>query len=439
MTIGVIANTDELSFNAQRRSALLGLQTGAYTVLGSELPPLAMIICDGTESRREEALEVFRTYGVKTVVAQPLASSTIPEDLTYISIGLDDQLTDDSPLGSPAPGWLNLRPPREELQSAIEYLSSLLVERISEYDTLFSVLLSNRTQESRANFIQNLIWRLSPYSTSPFRTLVVSYENSFSIDEDIKVFLQGDGPLGFFVSPEPSSTLTLTKLVQDVSSIYIDRTSLRPLSLLSMMWDVGQSGQIQQAIWPSIIRYSVIYGQYSLYHHDPSSQDFNKLLPMHEEAFTNATVFDRLQTLPSPYFGLAFDAGVLSALIYQLSMTGENLHTILSDLQAEGNESNTVHFTSEQINQQFKSYSLSDLEDWRSSNKVLMGLSGVIKNVKSSEDLRLAPMVLCRFNQEPPVLFPLERLSAPERLDEQQAIYDHFTIDLSMLSRCEQP
>ncbi len=427
--IGVLANLEEVAPGGSRWSGIVGLQTGAYTVLGPEAPPLAMIICDSAEIHRTEALEVFSREGAKTVIARPLPMNVIPDTRAYISIGLDDLTEEESRVEPPSSGWLNLRPPKDDLHRAFEYVSNRLLEWLNSYERPFTSILSLQDRQNQPRFINNIIWRLSPYENSLFRTLMVYFDQYFNIDSVITEFLQQHDPLSYFVSFGPTESSQINTLIDEAISQSTIDSQITPLSLLALMWDVNEVIELS-SLWPYLVKFTVIYGQYN---HETNDPEISRI---YEEAATNLMLFDRQVILPTPYFGLAFDAGVLAVLIHKLSSSEPNIHTVLNSLQASAENDTGVPFTADRLSQAFMDSNLEG-EQWRVINRPLIGLSGPIINVSGTENNRSDPMLICAYNLDRPRLIPLTRLETPVIKDLDLMIKDYFSLDLELLSACE--
>jgi hypothetical protein len=436
--LGVLANHEEVSRGGSKWSALIGLQSGIQTVIGDEVDPPAMIVCDPLVTEREKVLQAFTTYQVKTIIGSPLVNNEISQDYVYISIGLNDQLTETDTTLEPREGWLNLRPSQLAISQAFEVLSTILLNKVMDsvrsvsmmtefYEPSFISMLALRQQTDPSTFVNNLIWRLSPYQDSNFRTLIVYFGLFFSIDQVVKDFLNSSSPLQYYITIEPSKPNGLAELIDTAVKQTTTISTSIPLHILSLMWDVNKPSIDSIEFWPNILQYSVIHGQYPHFYNDEMTQSPQDLTLMYEMALAQAETFDPDIKLPSPYFGLAFDAGVIAALIYRLSTREVTPYTVLNIL-TNPQSNDQILLQPEALNQAF-SNELSGEEDWALNDYSLMGLSGLIASRSQGTD-PLTPLLICSKNGNDVVAIPFTSLATPTLQDEEANIQDHFTVDV---------
>lgn len=436
--LGVLANHEEISRGGSKWSALIGLQSGIQTVIGDQVDPPAMIVCNSLITEREKVLKAFTTYQVKTIIGSPLDNDELSQDYVYISIGLNDQPTQ-TDMTLPREGWLNLRPSQLTISQAFEVLSTVLLIKVMEsvrsvsmmtefYEASFISMLALRQQTDPSTFVNNLIWRLSPYQNSNFRTLIVYFGLFFSIDQVVKDFLNSSSPLQYYITIEPSKPDGLAELIDTAVKQTTTISTSIPLHILSLMWDVNRPSVDSIEFWPNILQYSVIHGQYPHLYSDEITQSTQNLTLMYETALAQAKIFDPDIKLPSPYFGLAFDAGVIAALIYRLSTREVTPYTVLNIL-TRSQSNDQILLQPEALNQAFSDDRLEE-EDWTLNEYSLMGLSGLIGPRSQGTD-PLNPLLICSKNGNDIVAIPFTSLAIPTLQDEEENIEDHFTIDVT--------
>ena len=451
--IGVLANPNQVNKGSERWSALVGLLTGADMAQSNEaLPPLLMV-CNQAENLRTQALSAFTTHDVHVIIGQPLPSTVISSDHVYISIGLDDSLTSSDEPNVARDGWLNLRPSKDNLHQAFELFSGSILENLESKSLVdkesgdlecpivlvdneskefcFLSLLSLQQEEAQASFIQNIIWRLSPYETSLYSTLMVFYDLFFNIDLNVKTFL-GQSYLNYFISVRPTSSERLLNLLNEEVSQSPNETSTYPMNFLSLMWDVTKVPTLVNSSWPEILSFSVIYGQYAHLTDAYTTMTRNKIKAIYDLATTNVTRFDPEVLLPTPYFGLAFDAGVLAVILNKFADSDLDLHPSLNNiLNGQGTE---LSFTNEELTSL-----LSDEEFSASSplfDQKLLGMTGYITNHNDQSQEEHPPQLLCSKNGLSPIAISFQKLSEPVTLNEELNIKNHYSITESF-TLCE--
>ena len=211
IVIGLLADHDLVSQSGQAWPAIVGLKTGMAMTQVNGMPKSTILVCEPDIESRDIVLETFSQYGVKTIIGERAESLIELEEPVYISIGLnknkDEQVTSSL--------QFTLGSSNTAVDQAFEVLSSMLLSELNKNEVGFISMLALKLNNPKytQEFIERIIWRLSPYQMSVFRTLIVSFESLFIIDDVIIDFLNNVSPLQYFVTLDPLSSTQLSELI----------------------------------------------------------------------------------------------------------------------------------------------------------------------------------------------------------------------------------
>ncbi len=414
VVIGLLADHDLVAVSGPAWPAIVGLQTGVALSQQAESPSASIIVCDPSSTVRDSVLETFSRYNVKTVIGESLGNETDSQARVYLSISLTDQ-DQGKNIGSSSPVaqsfHLRLGSSPLEVTQAFEYLSTKLLDHLSETSNernfISMLTLQNDNQSYSADYIERLTWRLSPYSNSLFRTLIIYFDEFFKIDEVITDFLNSVSPLQYFVSLDPLSTAQLSELIDTAQRKTTVTSTTQPLKLLAYKWRVDQSSIPMLTFWPKLLQYTVIAGQYPHLYYDSSHENFAKWQDMYAQAQAKAIEIDSNLSLPAPYFGLAYDAGFLASLIHNLSNAERTPYQVFNMLvQRDNSEAPDLFLDSDTVQNSFDGGSAWEIMDFN-----LQGLSGALSAASSTKTL--APLMLCSQNGTGVQASPFKALEEP--------------------------
>ena len=438
IVIGLLAEHELVTQSGQAWPAVIGLQTGAAMTQGEEAPSPTILICEPKLDSREKVLETFKQYGVKTVIGTAHQTPTNTPDFIYISVGFSKE--------SEAPNdnfsHITLGSTKLATNQAFETLSSSLLQGLSNLESSFISMLALKMNNTKytEDFTERVIWRLSPYKESDFRTLIVSFEELFKIDDVIIDFLNNISPLQFFVSLDPLKPQQLANLIETAQRKTTTSSTSLPLKFLAYKWRVDLSSIELLTFWPKLAHYTVISGQYpNFYPYLPNQSELGRLF---SEAKTKAISLDLNLQLPAPYFGLAYDAGVLAGLIHKLSSPERSTFEVFTLLTQRTSAGDKLYMNAESILAKFNNGESA----WEMDPFILYGLSGAISSANSA--VSLAPLMLCSQNGANIKAIPFTEKMVPEKVGEDKqedefgnevvisTIYDHFEISEELLNSC---
>lgn len=460
--IGVLADRERFSLSGDQRSAYLGLHTGLEAVTRlNQSSSATLLICDPSPGARNEALSAFREHGVNVVIGRPEASEETTADqedasmsdplegeMRYISIDLEpppsyEEHPDESlkPLRS-ANNWLRLASSHVDLERAFESVSAQVLEHITETQQLFNVMITlprayGIDESIRPDYLGDLIWRLSPYRESPFRTLIVYQGSQLLIDDKLSDFLQNSRPLQLIVSPRSMFTSQAQALLTAAANLSVVPTS-GPLYALSMLWDVNARVFTHPTEWSDVIQLGLIYPPHDeliAQSDDFTSQEVERFELLQEESRALGTQLGGITTVGESYFSLAYDAGVIAAL----TTLQEGESQLFSELIAQEPKSDLELLG-------IRDYLTTDvivgllvaLSEGRPSilnGRTLNGLSGFIRHYEYDEP-SAPPLFVCSKGGLVPLTFPLE--SDDRVIDTTQGIRDLFRLPEGALRACDQ-
>ena len=437
LVIGVLADDETFSVEGSQSSAYLGIHTGLTVVSNAaNLPSTALLICDSAPQYRETVLKTFREYQARVIIGSPELinlegisndGEVDPSEEAYISLGLNPASVDTS-----TRGWLNLRPPGEDLDRAFESVSTNILDYLVAQEKAFNVILPVAQVNPQPDYIQDLIWRMSPYMESIFRTLVVYYQPLLVIDKDIQDFLKTPRPLRLILSHEPLTQDKISEMTQVAAAQSISPSAQGPLFMYVASWDVNHIANIPQGYWNGVVKMSVIYGQYpSLNTTYMGSQEDIYFQKIEEGAISVATQLGGGNPLGTSYFGLAYDAGVIAGLVSLIAGESESPRQVLDRLiLSEADSESTVYLSEEMLAPLIPVESLF-------TNKSLVGMSGRIKSQVNQEDAEAVSMFfVCSKDGQTPQLFPIERLNEMGD-DLSDGITQKFRVPEETLIACE--
>ena len=184
----------------------------------------------------------------------------------------------------------------------------------------------------------------------------------------------------------------------------------------------------------------MISGQYPNYYRNLANQ--SELGRLYSEAKTKATSLDISLQLPAPYFGLAYDTGVLASLIHSLSSTERSPFEVFTLLTQRTSAEDALFMDAGSIQSMFNN----DESAWEISSFQLHGLSGPISTIEANEPL--TPLMLCSRNGARIKAIPFTKKMTPEKIGEDKqedefgnevvisTIYDYFELSEEQLNSC---
>lgn len=434
--IGVLAEAKAFSVEGSQSSAYLGIHAGLAVVMeATQQTPAQLLICDPDPQQREEVLQTFRDHQVRVVIGAPELidlegnaaelGSAERGDEAYISLGLSPLNT-----GAATSGWLNLRPPITDLERAFESLSSTILDYLIDQEKAFNVILPVALTTLQPDYVQDLIWRMSPYMESIFRTLVVYYQPKLLVDDDIRTFLSTPRPLRLLISYAAPTQDELSALTTTAANQSISPSAQGPLMLYAAAWDVNHVATVPRGYWSDIIKMSVIYGQYQkLTSEDERPSEMKSAHSVQEDAFSVATQLGGGSPLGSAYFGLAYDAGVIAGLVSRVADEMSPRQALDRLISSVDPTRTPLYFSKRELAKVGSSV------DSLFTDRPLSGMSGLIKDHQGQDTAELPLMFVCSKEAQTPLLFPIERLAMPEQSSD--GISQRFRISEETLRRCE--
>lgn len=465
--IGVLAPLNDLSNHGIMKSALLGLHSGLSTVstITQETHP-SILICDPSPSNRVQVLSAMREYGIKVIIGTPLQAldetmkvelnainDEIAGDEVYLSIGLDYRgrlltITNEF-TGS---RWINLAPSFEEVDRALEQLSSMVIDQIIKTNEAFSIFSAIKVRTEQLRFIEDfpallasffqeedsvsdLIWRIAPYPESVFRTLYVYYNDVFKTDRDVNQFFDSPRPLRLLAMAPTLQNAQITDLIETSVNESDLQSTATPLYLMAPHWDFSEFTNTEQTFWTSTIKLTVLMGQYQVLEGDQLNEEENmRAQTLQFSSVSEATRNGGLANVVTPYFGLSYDAAVLSILINSLIKNNASPLNALAQLTTP-NQSGRIYLTESELT---AFISLSPSRDFLGNGRQLVGLSGPIFN-RIGSNIGLKPLLVCGRDRQNPQVFPLDRLLEPSIVSARDGIENWYEMTTEILEGCILP
>ena len=438
--LGVLSDKQHFSAEGAQSSAYLGLHSGLRVVNSAlQTPATSLLVCNPEASKRDQALQVFRDHNVRVIIGTPRSEDIngTSGDEAYISIGL--QPTQATSVES---GWLNLAPHSEGLTRAFESISSTLLDHFVAQRMSFNLMNPVQQKEMQPDFIQDVIWRLSPYeteeeeSTEPiWVTLLVYYKPTISIDQKMLEFLSSVRPLRAFVSYEALgrgqvNNLTTTTVEQNQAG-----NAQGPLWIYSAFWEVVEPLTSAQGYWSDVIQLGFTYGaEYSETERPATATREAEILnDLQISSAEVANLFEAHNTQALPYFSFAYDAAVIASIVGLVSSSETSPREALKRVTESSPTDEVIGLSSSGVSQALSLQG--DTAVLNLSGRRLFGLTGVIKHRIEGDSLPLN--LACSRSGSDTLFTPVTSLQPEDYRVLSVGITNRFEIDPTFLTRCE--